>query len=86
MKKVYTAPQILFESFAMSTNIAAGCEAIVGNPTSGVCAFTYEDEFAGTVNIFTADVTGCKITEVHEDGYNGFCYHNPVDSNNLFNS
>ena len=86
MKKTYSAPKILFESFTMSTNIAAGCESIVGNPTSGTCAFTYVDEFAGTVMIFVADSTGCQTTQVVEDGHNGFCYHQPYESNNLFNS
>lgn len=86
MKKVYTAPQILFESFTMSTNIAAGCEAIVDNPTKGICAYTYDDEFAGTVSIFTTQVSGCSVTEVKEDGYNGFCYHVPFEEYNLFAS
>ncbi len=86
MKKVYTAPQILFESFTMSTNIAAGCEAIVGNPSKNTCAYSYEDEFAGPVSIFTSQVSGCLVTEVQEDGYNGFCYHVPNEEFNLFAS
>lgn len=82
MKKTYTKPQILFESFAMSTNIAAGCEIIITNSTKNVCG--YEGSAPGVV-IFTNEVTGCLFPQVDTDA-NGFCYDVPVQTNNLFNS
>ncbi len=86
MKKVYTAPQILFESFTMSTNIAGNCEGIVGNPTQGTCAVIG----TGSQAIFTDTVTACEFTPdtfgQPEDQWDGFCYHVPSEYNNLFNS
>lgn len=87
MKKVYTAPQILFESFTMSTNIAGNCESIVGNPTQGTCAVIG----TGGVNIFDSSVgTACTDTPEDwgfgDDMYDGFCYHVPVEATTLFNS
>lgn len=86
MKKVYTAPEILFESFVMSTNIAGDCESIVGNPTKGTCAVI------GTGNqaIFGGDVDACDFTPESMGGSNdmwdGFCYHVPTEKYTLFNS
>ena len=86
MKKVYTAPQILFESFTMSTNIAGNCEAIVGNPTKGTCAVLGTGDIAlfdGTMSVcvFTPEAMGGE-----PDKFDGACYHVPVESNTLFNS
>ena len=78
MKKIYQKPEILFESFALSTCIAANCGSIVGAPTDGVCGI------AGTGGdiLFSEEITGC--TAIGDD--NLFCYHVPTDSTNLFNS
>ncbi len=89
MKKVYEKPQIVFESFEMSSSIAAGCEFTDVNATQGVCAYLtrYGNRY---VTIFTSDVGACHTTEqgggVQEDGYNRICYHVPNDNNDLFNS
>ena len=91
MKKVYTAPQILFESFTMSTNIAAGCESIVGNPTQGTCAVLG----SGGVAIFNGTIGTCDFTpgeifganaDNTDEMMNGLCYHVPTEELNLFNS
>lgn len=86
MKKAYNAPEILFESFSMSTNIAAGCETIIDNPSSGNCGLEF-----GDLVIFVGDFTGCKsndgvVVEGDDGNYNGICYHVPTGNNNLFNS
>lgn len=87
MKKVYTAPEILFESFTMSTNIAAGCEAIIDTQSQGNCGIEF-----GSQVIFVGAFTGCSenngdVTVEGDDGsWNGICYHVPVESNTLFNS
>ena len=87
MKKVYTAPQILFESFTMSTNIAAGCDSIVGNPSKGSCAVlgsAGEKFFSGTM----VDICDFNVEEFGQapDMWDGFCYHVPNENSDLFNS
>ena len=83
MKKTYTAPEILFEDFVLSTNIAGDCDPKTGTPSQGTCAYTYEDEFLGTVKLFVSDVDACKTVEADGE-YNGICYHTFADT--LFNS
>lgn len=86
MKKVYSKPEIIFESFTLSTNIAGDCNKIVGNPSEGSCGVPGDAPFS---NLFTADITGadgCHIPLDKNDVYDGFCYHNPTDDNDLFNS
>ena len=85
MKKVYTKPEIIFENFALSSNIAGGCEVRTNTPSQGNCAYIVN---AGpvTFNIFLSDMQGiCTTTEADGD-YNGICYHVPTETNNLFNS
>ncbi len=82
MKRVYEKPQIMFEDFSLSTNIAAGCE-VTTNFSRGGCPL--KDSVFG--NIFLEGMSVCE-TEI-EDGSsmsNGICYHIPTESNNLFNS
>lgn len=81
MKKIYSKPEIMFESFALSENIAAGCDTIVDNSTSGVCAYITRTG----LNVFMSSIDACSTTE--DDGdYDGFCYHIPIETKNLFNS
>lgn len=82
MKKTYLKPEIVFENFSVSTNIAAGCGVNNDTMSSGNCGLEYGDEM-----IFLEIVTGC--TTKIEDGstdYNSFCYHVPIDTSLLFNS
>ena len=83
MKKTYMKPQIMFESFTMSTNIAAGCRFTNVTHSSGELGCGYRDERFGKV-VFTSEMM-CTTTE--DDGeHNGICYQTPVDSNSLFTS
>ena len=77
MKKNYSKPEIVFESFTLSTNIAAGCEIKHPLPTSGQCGI----EFDGDV-IFVEGACPDPVV----DGTGGFCYHNPSDLDRMFNS
>ena len=85
MKKAYTQPSILFESFALSENIASAnvnCTRNISNQYSGHCGLQF-----GNKIVFTTGVTGCR-TKV-EDGssmFDGLCYHIPSGNNKLFNS
>ena len=86
MKKEYTKPVIMFESFALSTSIAGDCETIISNMSKGVCGYK-PDRF---MSVFLEEVTGCAVKKA-DDPYtdkqnNTFCYHIPTPYMNLFNS
>lgn len=84
MKKTYTKPEILFESFSFSGSIAGDCEVIVPTPNSGTCGYQPEGL---NYKIFINGVSECMAGQViNDDVSNGFCYHNPITTNNLFNS
>ena len=85
MKKMYSKPEIMFESFAMSTNIAGDCEIKTNTPSKGTCAYKMQssDEFLGEVNVFVTGIQACDYKE--PEGYNGVCYHT-FESSGLFNS
>ena len=83
MKKQYSEPDIIFESFSLCSSIAAGgCARKINTFANGNCGAPY-----GKRIVFTWEVVGCKVKA--EDGslmYDGMCYHVPVDMNALFNS
>lgn len=84
MRKNYVKPEIVFESFAASTNIAAGCELRTNTQSLNVVGCTYlfgRDQ----VSVFSDAALGC--VQIPADGlHNGACYHTPSEANNLFNS
>ncbi len=84
MKKTYSKPEIMYESFATCTNIAAGCELKTNLPSLNEtgCIYRYgRDQIA----VFSDQALGC--VQIPDDGlYNGTCYHTPSEANNLFNS
>ena len=88
MKKTYTKPEICFESFLMSTNIAGDCDKpFVNNASKDVCGII--GSVPGVDNLFIQGVDGpdgCQMWD--DDGVtnDGFCYHTPIESKNLFNS
>ena len=88
MKRRYEKPQIVFEVFTLSTNIAGDCEApYVGNATKGTCAVIG----TGGISVFDSKVGGaCMFTPEgfggEDDIWDGLCYHVPTEYNNLFNS
>jgi len=86
MKKTYQKPDIMYEDFSLSTNIAGDCERIVGNPTEGSCAL----EGSGGVAVFNGNMSVCDFTPESynqaADQWDGFCYHVPTEQSNLFNS
>lgn len=91
MKKAYAKPEIMFESFASSTNIAANCKMKIDTFANGDCAYmaVVGDKWEA---IFLSDIPACEVkdgpeTDNSADGaYGGYCYHVPVDGNSLFNS
>lgn len=82
MKKVYNKPEIMFENFSLSTNIASDCEVKTNLLSSGSCGYQ-PDRF--NYIVFTTNTGSCTYKE--DDGeYNGVCYHTPGEAKNLFNS
>ena len=82
MKKTYSKPDILFESFSLATSIAAGCDEKLQLLQDGVCGVKW-----GQTTIFTSEIEGCKRDIVEGDSeYNGLCYHNPSETYNVFMS
>lgn len=87
MKKVYEKPMICYESFASSTNLAAGCEMIVNTSAAYVCGIptNFPDDFVFTEGVNSA----CTVPGYNDTVQNGndtFCYHNPDGGPNVFNS
>lgn len=86
MKKIYTKPEIMFESFTLSTNIAKDCEIPTFTPNNTSCAYQPEGL---NYSIFTSAIAACRDSGnqvIDDDEKNGFCYHVPIESNNFFNS
>lgn len=86
MKKTYVKPEILFEDFTLSTNIAGDCGSPTKTPSSNQCGV----EMTGFGYVFLVDITGCKDYQVPPelDGiqFDKICYDVPSSSNSLFNS
>ena len=85
MKKNYSKPVIAFESFSLSQSIAANCENPFTLAAQDVCGIP--DANGLGMNIFNPNTGGsCVIDGSGNETYNGFCYHVPTETNNLFNS
>ena len=77
MKKTYTKPQMIFDSFAVTANIAS-C-ASEANLQQGDCP-----AYIAGMPVFTTDASGCRIKA--QDGYHGICYYVPTADSNVFGS
>ena len=85
MKKTYTKPEIFFESFSLSTNIASNCEHPFTLASKGVCGIPDENDLP--MDIFDPSLGGsCQVQGGSGAMYDGFCYHVPTENDNLFNS
>lgn len=83
MRKTYTKPKFLFESFMMSTSIAAGCEEKTKLPSlEAQCGFMPDPRDDSWV-IFNAE-PNCTSTPAEQ--FDKLCYHIPSEDYNLFNS
>ena len=89
MKREYTKPDILFESFSLSTSIAGDCAVKTNTPAEGKCGVPS----TGLGIIFTTALTSVCTFGVVDDGTfvvpgsnDRVCYHTPTPVNNLFNS
>ena len=69
MKKLYSKPEIMFESFTLSASIAS-CDNIIDTQSKDQCGI----EGTGGIKMFSHGITDCDF-EASNDEYDGFCYH-----------
>ena len=82
MKKVYSKPEIMFEDFSVTANIAATCE-YEATFDAGVCPVKTETDVPGFTMVgFDTEVHGCINLYPDKDK---ICYHIP-QPDYLFNS
>ena len=83
MKKTYVKPEVYFESFELSANIAAGCGAGYKGKVNSLnihsCGYSYNSE----VIFITKDV--CSYQTDNGSEY-GLCYDIPTTDNKIFAS
>lgn len=80
MKKTYVKPQVYFESFQLSANIAGGC-SLISNQGQNECPYT--DPELG-VTVFATVPSPCTITPAPGDKKP--CYNVPEGGANIFTS
>ena len=81
MKKTYAKPQIVFESFQLTANIAGDCNIRPNITNEATCG--YNDN--GWIVFQNSAV--CIHVQVGPDGeYNGLCYHVPTGDMSVFTS
>ena len=80
MKKAYVKPEIYFESFELSANIATACPKATHTPSDNMCGVNID----GVGMVFLYAIAECKYKGA--DGDYSTCYHNPDSNLNLFNS
>ena len=78
MKKTYIKPEVYFEDFELSANIASGC----GKPLNHAHVECYPT-VPGIGTVFLTKEAGCDYTSPDDVG---ICYHNPTDESKLFTS
>lgn len=82
MKKTYVRPEVYFENFELSTNIATGCSAGYDHNntnfgTPDQCAL-----FFGNDRVFVA----APICDIPKDPQVDYCYHVPTANDSVFSS
>ena len=82
MKKTYSKPLIVFDSFELSQNIAAGCELLYTNQAQYACPVVVAE--LGSGYTFFASQPSCYATP--PGGNDSICYDVPIVDNNVFNS
>ncbi len=81
MKRAYKKPEIMFEDFSLSVNIAS-CD-VSTNFAKNVCKY----EWTPSKGLFLEGMNLCDIKIADGDpAYNGICYHQPVADSQLFSS
>ena len=79
MKKTYTKPEMSFESFELSTSVAAGCSGATQNYEWFKCAIDIGDGKTLFVNLGDCTVIGDLFPNQYAEDYP--CYDNSQNSN-----
>ena len=82
MKKLYSKPEIMFENFSMSVNVAAGCEVITKLQGENACGYKPDRWIGGA--LFNKPENGCETAPTAP--YDSICYDTPNQVYNLFTS
>ena len=81
MRKAYTKPNIVFDSFNIDMNIAA-CAKAIGEHGQGSCAANVSGFM-----VFTSDISGCTFTQADgDDNVFHLCYYVSSADQTLFGS
>lgn len=80
MKKTYSKPDISFESFSLSSTVAAGCGVDTPLHQMDQCGYRIENWI-----VFQSELQGCNFI-VETGVMDGVCYHPPTEMTNLFTS
>ena len=80
MKKTYAKPQIVFESFQLTANIAGGCNTGPNSADEATCG--YNDN--GWIVFQNSAV--CNFPAGPDGKHNGLCYHVPTGDMSVFTS
>lgn len=81
MKKIYSKPEIMFESFTLSENIAGDCDVKVTTMAENICGYL-DPRDPIRKPVFNSSISGCE----RHPSEDTVCYHNPTETSNLFNS
>jgi hypothetical protein len=94
MKKTYVKPDVFFESFAFTSNIAGSCGELYGihsqNAAPPCMAFgTFSDPQLGGCKFYNGGLflfnAGCDVSGEDGNPFN-LCYHVPTDDAKMFAS
>ncbi len=80
MKKAYSKPDVMFDSFSMSQSIASPCE-IRANHQEGGCGVVLTE----SITLFNESISPCSW-HFEDEQYDGLCYHVPFEAYNVFSS
>lgn len=83
MKKTYTKPDIMFDSFSMCTSIASTCE-VEAAFQQNVCGVQMGEN--QTLFVTGLDSVCSWLVEDGSAEFNFLCYHVPSDNYNVFGS
>lgn len=80
MKKKYEKPQIFFEDFQLSANIAGDCKYRSSNATNDQTCGYLDNEWY----VFQSENMGCDFPVEGTGKYDRFCYHVPTGDMSVF--
>ncbi len=80
MKRKYIKPEICFDSFELTSSMAAGCEMIGSNQEAHACPVLVP---TWGISIFM-EFSGCDLNPPEE--MDTICYHVPTADSNVFGS